>query len=83
MQDVWGVDYQTAREWLRDDACKNINSAARELKVNIDHEGTLFDGISVYHSYSPDDGDRYVHEVIKAMDKKGLLTDNSPLNLKW
>jgi hypothetical protein len=69
----WQVSRNTAHVWLRDDGCTNVHVAAWILKQKIIETGTLYGGISHYHSATPHLGARYAAKVIAAMDKRGLI----------
>lgn len=70
----WNVDAQTAKRWVRDNACVNLHVAAWILRQKIDGAGgNLFTGIAHYHSATPELGTRYAFKVIKAMDRQGLI----------
>ena len=69
----WNISYNTAYQWVRDDACTNIHVAAWILKNKSDNAGSLYTGIMHYHSATPKYGLPYRQKVIKAMQDKGLL----------
>lgn len=69
----WGVNEQTARQWVRDDACTNVGVAAWILKGHIDETGSLSEGIAQYHSRTPHHGTRYKKKVISIMEDNGLV----------
>lgn len=75
---LWGVDERTARHWVRDDGCVNVHVAAWILKQKILETGTLYGGISHYHSATPSLGRAYATKVIAAMEKRGLITHDTP-----
>jgi hypothetical protein len=70
---VWHVNTQTARVWVRDNGCVNVYVAAWILKQKIAETGTLFDGIAYYHSATHYEGYRYASKVVAVMDRKGLI----------
>jgi soluble lytic murein transglycosylase-like protein len=70
----WGIDQQTAKQWVRDDGCINLHVAAWILRQKLDEAGgNLFQGIARYHSATAGVGDRYAYKVIAAMDRQGLI----------
>lgn len=75
----WQVSNRQAHTWLRDDGCANVHVAAWILKQKIMETGSLYGGISHYHSATPHLGARYAAKVIAAMDKKGLIRHDEPL----
>jgi hypothetical protein len=79
LADMWHVNQKTAYVWLRDDGCVNVHVAAWILKQKIVETGSLYGGISHYHSATPVKGTRYATKVITAMDKKGLIKHDVPL----
>jgi hypothetical protein len=79
LADLWHVNQKTAYKWLRDDGCVNVHVAAWILKQKIVETGSLYGGISHYHSATPSLGTHYATKVITAMDKKGLIRHDVPL----
>lgn len=69
LADHWQVDEETARGWVRDDACVNIQVAAWILRGRIDKTGNLAGGIAHYHSGTPGIGERYAMRVLDAIDR--------------
>lgn len=69
----WGVNTNTARQWVRDDACTNVGVAAWILKSHLDETGSLSQAISNYHSRTPIHGNRYKSRVINIMKDNGLI----------
>lgn len=69
----WGVSEAQAAQWVRDDACTNMNVSAWILRQHINETKSLSQAISYYHSRTPHLGQRYKGKVIKAMQSKGLL----------
>ncbi len=65
----WQVDHETARAWLRDDACVNIQVAAWILRDRIDRTGHLAKGIAYYHSATPKYGIPYADRVFRAIER--------------
>lgn len=65
----WGVDEPTAKQWVRDDGCVNVNVAAWILRQKIDQTGELEKGIAYYHSATPEFGGKYKAKVVGAMDR--------------
>ncbi len=70
---LWHVSEFTARTWVRDDGCVNVHVAAWILKQKMAETGSLYGGISHYHSATPGVGSRYAAKVVAAMDRKGLV----------
>ncbi len=69
----WGVSEETARKWVRDDACTNTGVAAWILRTHLDETQSLSKAISYYHSRTPQYGERYKKRVIALMKKSGLV----------
>lgn len=69
----WGVSEPVAKQWVRDDACTNMNVAAWILRQHIDETGSLGQAISHYHSRTPYYGVTYKRKVVSAMRRKGLI----------
>lgn len=69
----WGVNEQTARRWVRDDACTNVGVAAWILRGHMDETGSLSRAIAHYHSRTPHYGSKYQNRVIAIMKKNGLV----------
>lgn len=71
----WGVSVQTARKWVRDDACTNMGVAAWILRSHYNETGNHAKSIAHYHSRTPYYGTRYRTKVIKAMHRYNLVRD--------
>jgi hypothetical protein len=69
----WHIDKFKAKTLIRDDGCVNVKVAAWILHQKIAETGSLYGGISHYHSATPGIGYRYAAKVIAAMDRKGLI----------
>lgn len=69
----WNVSQNTARTWVRDDGCTNINVAAWILRQKINQTGSLNTAIAYYHSATPHRGAQYRRKVINAMRRMNLL----------
>ena len=69
----WGVGHDTARSWIRDDACTNVGVSAWILRNHLNKTGSLSTAISYYHSRTPRLGKAYKSKVINAMRAKGLV----------
>lgn len=69
----WSVNTNTARQWVRDDACTNVGVAAWILKSHLDETDSLSQAISNYHSRTPIHGNRYKSRVINIMKDNGLI----------
>lgn len=78
LADHWGVDKETAFEWVRDDACTNTGVAAWILRNHLDETGDIAQAIAHYHSRTPDIGKRYQTKVIKKMFEYGFLDGHNP-----
>lgn len=64
----WNVDPDTARAWVRDDVCVNINVAGWILRQKINEaHGDLALGIARYHSATPGKGIPYARKVVARM----------------
>jgi len=73
---AWKVDLKTARKVVRDDGCMNVKVAAWILHNKIMDTGSLYRGISHYHSATPWRGQRYAAKVIAVMKRKGLIKND-------
>lgn len=69
----WGVQQNTARQWLRDDPCTNVGVAAWILRSHLDETGSLSKAIAHYHSRTPHFGTKYKSRVINIMKDNGLI----------
>tara|TARA_X000001036_G_scaffold117898_1_gene111405 strand:- start:2842 stop:3252 length:411 start_codon:yes stop_codon:yes gene_type:complete len=69
----WGVNEDTAKKWVRDDACTNVGVAAWILKGHLNETGSLSKAIAHYHSRTPRHGERYKKRVIEILTKNGLV----------
>lgn len=72
----WGVQEETARKWVRDDACTNVGVSAWILKGHLDETGSLSQAIAHYHSRTPHHGDRYQSKVLEILKDNGLVKTN-------
>ena len=72
----WGVTDETARKWVRDDACTNVSVAAWILRGHIDETGSLSQAIGNYHSRTPHYGKTYKSKVINVLNENGLVRTN-------
>lgn len=73
LAEKWGVNEQTARKWVRDDACTNVGVAAWILKGHIDETESLSQAIAHYHSRTPRHGTRYQTRVLDILHENGLV----------
>ena len=69
----WGVQENTARSWVRDDACTNVGVAAWILRSHIDETGSLSQAIANYHSRTPVHGSKYQTRVLGILEQNGLI----------
>jgi hypothetical protein len=69
----WGVSQDTARRWVRDDACTNAGVAAWIVRENLNETGDLGTAIAYYHSRTPYYNEPYRAKVIGAMQRHGLI----------
>ena len=69
----WGVGEDTARRWVRDDACTNVGVAAWILKGHLEETGSISKAIAYYHSRTPHHGQKYQKKVIKILQERDLL----------
>lgn len=69
----WGVNEATAKKWVRDDGCTNVNVAAWILRGHLDETRSLSKAVAHYHSRTPSIGQRYKRKVVNMMRQKGLL----------
>ncbi|MDB2682784.1 lytic transglycosylase domain-containing protein [Alphaproteobacteria bacterium] len=72
----WGVSTDTARKWVRDDACTNVGVAAWIFKNHMDETQNLSQAIAHYHSRTPEHGTRYKKRVISILHENGLIKKN-------
>ncbi len=72
----WGVSEETARMWVRDDACTNVGVAAWIFKSHLNETGSLSKAIAHYHSRTPRHGTKYQGRVIDIMRDNGLIKAN-------
>ena len=73
LAEKWGVSEETARKWVRDDACTNVGVSAWILKGHLDETGSLSQAIAHYHSRTPRHGTRYKKRVIEILHDNGLV----------
>lgn len=73
LAEKWGVSKQTARKWVRDDACTNVSVAASILKSHLEETESLSQAIAHYHSRTPKHGTRYKKRVISILEDNGLV----------
>lgn len=73
LAEEWGVNEQTARKWVRDDACTNVNVAAWILRDHINETKSLSQALQHYHSRTPKYGVKYKKRVLSLMKQNGLL----------
>ncbi len=69
----WGVSENTAKKWVRDDACTNVGVAAWILKGHINETRSLSQAIAHYHSRTPRHGSKYKKKVITVLQDNGLV----------
>ncbi len=69
----WGVSQTTARQWVRDDPCINVDIAAWILKGHFNETKNMSQAIAHYHSRTPRHGNAYRYRVISSMRRHGLL----------
>ncbi|MBL4803782.1 MAG: lytic transglycosylase domain-containing protein [Alphaproteobacteria bacterium] len=69
----WGVSEETARRWVRDDACTNVGVAAWIFKTHLNETRSLSQAIAHYHSRTPVHGTKYKGRVIDIMRQNGLI----------
>lgn len=70
----WNVSYNTAKRWIRDDPCTNVNVAAWILRKNLDETKSMSRAIAWYNSRTPHIGYKYRKKVLAAMKDKGLIS---------
>lgn len=73
LAEKWGVSEETAKKWVRDDACTNTSVAAWILKGHLDETESLSRAIAHYHSRTPHHGKRYKKRVLALMKDSGLV----------
>lgn len=69
----WGVSPDTARRWVRDDACTNVGVSAWILRSHLRETSSLSQAIAHYHSRTPLHGKTYKAKVIDVMKQNGLV----------
>lgn len=69
----WGVSTETARSWVRDDACTNVGVAAWIFRNHLRETDSISQAIAHYHSRTPLHGTKYKAKVINVMKKNGLV----------
>lgn len=69
----WGVSEETARRWVRDDACTNVGVSAWILSQHYQETKNLSQAIAYYNSRTPQYGTRYKKRVISIMKENGLV----------
>lgn len=69
----WGVSPETAKRWVRDDACTNVGVAAWILRSHLRETSSLSQAIAHYHSRTPFHGKNYKAKVINVMKENGLV----------
>lgn len=69
----WGVSEDTARRWVRDDACTNVGVAAWILQGHLEETQNISQAIAHYHSRTPLHGDKYKKKVITILEDRGLI----------
>ena len=75
LAEKWGVQEATAKKWVRDDPCTNVNVAAWILKGHLNRTNDLSKAIAHYHSKTPRYGSRYKAKVLDALEENGLVKD--------
>lgn len=73
LAEYWGVNEVTARKWVRDDACTNMQVSAWILRQHLNETGSLAKAIAHYHSRTPERGSNYRRKVVSAMERQGLI----------
>ena len=73
LSERWGVSKDTARKWVRDDACTNVGVSAWILKGHLQRTGSLSKAIAHYHSRTPRHGYKYKNRVLSIMKDNGLI----------
>ena len=69
----WGVSENTARKWVRDDACTNVSVSAWILNNHLKETKSLTQAIAHYHSRTPMHGTKYKARVINILKDNGLV----------
>lgn len=75
LAEKWGVQEATAKKWVRDDPCTNVNVAAWILKGHLNETKDLSQAIAHYHSRTPRHGKRYQAKVLDALEENGLVRE--------
>lgn len=68
----WKTDIETARKWVRDDACTNLSVSAWILKSHYRETKNYETAVSYYHSRTPKYGEAYRGRVVNAMERYGF-----------
>ncbi|MFK7838999.1 MAG: lytic transglycosylase domain-containing protein [Bdellovibrionales bacterium] len=73
LAEKWGVSEETAKKWVRDDACTNVGVSAWILRGHINETKSLSQAIAHYHSRTPRHGKRYQKRVIEILHDNDLV----------
>lgn len=73
LADHWGVNENTARNWIQNDACTNMGVSAWILRQHLNETKSLSKSIAYYNSRTPHIGQKYRKKVYNAMRKQGLV----------
>lgn len=72
----WGVSYQTAYRWVKNDPCTNVGVSAWILRTHLNETDDLAQAIAHYHSRTPRFGKAYKGRVVSSMERYGLIADS-------
>jgi soluble lytic murein transglycosylase-like protein len=75
LAEKWGTSQETARRWLRDDACTNVGVSAWILRSHLDETQNITQAIAHYHSRTPKHGTRSRKKVLSIMRDEGLVKE--------
>lgn len=67
---AWGRSQEEAKALLRDNECRNVVVAAYILSLKVHEAGSLWGGIRLYHSATPDKADAYQAKVVAVLQAR-------------
>lgn len=67
---AWGRSQEDAKALLRDNECRNVVVAAYILSLKVHEAGSLWGGIRLYHSATPDKADAYQAKVVAVLQMR-------------
>lgn len=73
LAEMWETDQETAKRWVRDDACVNFQVGAWILRGRLKNGDNSVQSLAQYHSYTPKYRDRYAEKIKKSLRKMALI----------